>query len=153
MLFGVPTCLNSLPAAQQDRLTAQLHLKAAIAQPPRHEETPWHPERWDAGKNPSVYILCADFDSNKFSRKEYLSHLESLPESLQVILLYYFDLGKKINLWSWHQKNSIHWQSSDISWSSKSNLKTLPPPPLGSSSAIAASAVAISAQGSKGRVS
>ena len=57
MLFGVPTCLNSLPAAQQDRLTAQLHLKAAIAQPPRHEETPWHPERLDAGNFLSFYCM------------------------------------------------------------------------------------------------
>ena len=50
MLFGVPTCLNSMAAAQQDRPTNLLYLKAAIAEPPRYEETPWHPERLDAGK-------------------------------------------------------------------------------------------------------
>ena len=53
MLFGVPTCLNSMAAAQQDRPTTLLCLKAAIAQPPRHEETQWHPERLDAGNFPS----------------------------------------------------------------------------------------------------
>ena len=52
MLFGVPTCLNSM-AAVQDRPTTLLCLKAAIAQPPRHEETQWHPERLDAGNFPS----------------------------------------------------------------------------------------------------
>ena len=57
MLFGVPTCLNSMAAAQQDRPTNLLCLKAAIAQPLRHEETPWHPERLDAGKNPSVHFM------------------------------------------------------------------------------------------------